>query len=83
MIGLTGDDRPPPKKRRTDVGSSALTSALARTHRVQEPTIAAVRRLHTVQGWTGYTQGWSWVMAVLLCFGPPEEVGSMLTSPLV
>jgi uncharacterized protein len=45
MIDLTGDDRPPPKKRRTDVGSGALTSALARTHRVQEPTIAAVRRL--------------------------------------
>ena len=33
-----------------------------------------MRRLHTVQGSIDYTQGWSWVMAVLLCFSrEPEE----------
>ena len=36
--------------------------------------VAAVRRLQTVEGGCGYTQGWSWVFAVLLCFGEPEEV---------
>ena len=65
------------EERRKREGSSGFDGSLRKV------LVALVKRLQTGEGACGYTQGWSWQIAVLMLFIPDEEDVFWLFAQLV